>query len=77
MALLAVNPHAGEEGAFGEEDHLMGRVLGMLAAEGISIAGPFPADTFFRYRPRTSTSSSVPTTTRGSFPSRWCTATVA
>jgi len=50
MALLAVNPHAGEEGAFGEEDHLMGRVLGMLAAEGISIAGPFPADTFFRYQ---------------------------
>ncbi|MCD4828375.1 MAG: 4-hydroxythreonine-4-phosphate dehydrogenase PdxA [Candidatus Cloacimonetes bacterium] len=49
MALLAVNPHGGEQGAFGEEDHLLGRVLGTLSAEGIDIAGPFPADSFFRY----------------------------
>ena len=50
MALLALNPHGGEQGAFGQEDHMLGRVLGTLAAEGIDIAGPFPADTFFRYQ---------------------------
>jgi len=47
IAMLAVNPHAGEEGAFGTEDILISSVLHELAQEDIEIDGPFPADTFF------------------------------
>jgi 4-phospho-D-threonate 3-dehydrogenase / 4-phospho-D-erythronate 3-dehydrogenase len=47
IAMLAVNPHAGENGAFGNEDQLIATVLGELKEEDIHIDGPFPADTFF------------------------------
>jgi 4-hydroxythreonine-4-phosphate dehydrogenase len=47
LAMLAVNPHAGEQGAFGNEDELISSVLDQLRAENINIDGPFPADTFF------------------------------
>ena len=47
IAMLAMNPHAGEKGAFGNEDQLIATVLGELEEEGIHIDGPFPADTFF------------------------------
>jgi len=47
IAMLAVNPHAGEKGAFGNEDQLVASVLKGLAEEDIHIDGPFPADTFF------------------------------
>lgn len=47
IAMLAHNPHAGENGAFGSEDELIKLVLGKLEAEGIFIDGPYPADTFF------------------------------
>lgn len=43
IALCALNPHAGEGGLFGDEDD---RVL-RPAAEQLSAAGPFPADTVF------------------------------
>ena len=47
MAILGVNPHAGENGAFGKEDEELKRTLGKLKDENIYIDGPFPADTFF------------------------------
>lgn len=48
IGLCGVNPHAGEGGLFGsEEEDLLRPVLTRLATEGISIQGPFPADTVF------------------------------
>jgi len=47
IAMLAVNPHAGENGAFGNEDQLIASVLKELEEEDIYIDGPYPADTFF------------------------------
>jgi 4-hydroxythreonine-4-phosphate dehydrogenase len=41
--VCALNPHAGENGAFGDEDR---RVLAPAAAE-LGAAGPLPADTVF------------------------------
>jgi 4-hydroxythreonine-4-phosphate dehydrogenase len=43
LALCALNPHAGEQGLFGDEEP---RVLAP-AAETLGIAGPLPADTVF------------------------------
>jgi 4-hydroxythreonine-4-phosphate dehydrogenase len=43
LALCAVNPHAGEDGLFGDEEQ---RVL-RPAARTLGIAGPLPADTVF------------------------------
>lgn len=43
LALCAVNPHAGEQGLFGDEEI---RILAP-AAKALGAAGPFPADTVF------------------------------
>ena len=43
IALCALNPHAGDDGRFGNEDDDVLRP----AAEAAAIAGPFPADTVF------------------------------
>ncbi len=48
-ALLAVNPHAGENGAFGTIDSEMKIIIQDFKKKGIAIDGPFPADTFFAY----------------------------
>ncbi|HEY6098717.1 MAG TPA: 4-hydroxythreonine-4-phosphate dehydrogenase PdxA, partial [Anaeromyxobacter sp.] len=48
IALAALNPHAGEEGAFGgEEGTLLRRALALAARSGARAAGPFPADSVF------------------------------
>ena len=47
IAMLAVNPHAGENGAFGNDDQQIASILKELEEEDIHIDGPFPADTFF------------------------------
>ncbi len=47
LAILAMNPHAGENTAFGLEDKRIKVILNKLATENIIIDGPFPADTFF------------------------------
>ncbi len=47
IAVLGINPHAGENGAFGKDDILLEKVLNKLAEEDIIFYGPFPADTFF------------------------------
>ena len=50
IAMLGVNPHAGEAGAFGKEDILIQSVLKELSSQNIKIEGPLPADTFFAFK---------------------------
>jgi 4-hydroxythreonine-4-phosphate dehydrogenase len=48
IAVCGVNPHAGEHGLFGREDEEVLRpAVEALAAEGIPVSGPLPADTVF------------------------------
>src|SRR5436189_1106410 len=48
LALAGLNPHAGEEGALGEEDgFVVAPAVEQLRAEGIEARGPLPADTMF------------------------------
>ena len=48
LALAALNPHAGEEGAFGdEEETLLAPALARARDLGAPAAGPFPADSVF------------------------------
>ncbi|TMQ48564.1 MAG: 4-hydroxythreonine-4-phosphate dehydrogenase PdxA [Candidatus Eisenbacteria bacterium] len=51
VAVLALNPHAGEGGLFGdEEERVIGPAMERARANGIRAEGPFPADTFFGHR---------------------------
>jgi len=52
LALLGLNPHAGESGMLGsEEETVLRPALKLLQAAGEICEGPFPADAFFaRYR---------------------------
>jgi 4-hydroxythreonine-4-phosphate dehydrogenase len=53
IALTGLNPHAGEGGAMGDEEiRILAPALAALRAEGIQVAGPFPADTMFHARAR-------------------------
>ena len=48
LALAGLNPHAGEEGALGDEDgSVVAPAVELLRAEGIDARGPLPADTMF------------------------------
>ncbi|MBP1691561.1 MAG: pdxA, partial [Bacteroidetes bacterium] len=53
LAVLGVNPHAGEGGDIGtEEQRIIAPALEQLRKHGLRLDGPFPADGFFaRYRP--------------------------
>ena len=53
IAVLGLNPHAGESGDLGmEEKKMITPVLRQLQNKGIRLEGPFPADAFFaRYKP--------------------------
>jgi 4-hydroxythreonine-4-phosphate dehydrogenase len=53
LAVAGLNPHAGEEGAMGEEDRtIVAPAVARLRAEGIDAIGPLPADTLFHGRAR-------------------------
>lgn len=53
IAVAGLNPHAGEGGAMGWEDERMIRPLvTTLAAEGLDVTGPWPADTMFHAKAR-------------------------
>jgi 4-hydroxythreonine-4-phosphate dehydrogenase len=55
IAVAGLNPHAGEEGALGVEDHtIVGPAVEQLVAEGINARGPVPADTLFHEAARAS-----------------------
>ena len=48
IAVLGLNPHAGEAGHLGREEiDVIEPVLDMLRGEGMSLVGPLPADTAF------------------------------
>mgnify|MGYP001824704843 CR=1 FL=1 len=48
IAVAGLNPHAGECGLLGtEDDNVIRPVLARLAAEGMDLRGPLPADTMF------------------------------
>ena len=53
LAIAGLNPHAGEEGMFGEEDRtIVAPAVAQLAADGIDARGPLPADSLFHERAR-------------------------
>ena len=48
IGVAGLNPHAGEHGLFGSEDEAVIRpAVATVAAEGVAVSGPFPADTLF------------------------------
>jgi 4-hydroxythreonine-4-phosphate dehydrogenase len=48
IAVAGLNPHAGEEGAMGDEDiTILAPAIARLTADGINVRGPLPADTLF------------------------------
>jgi 4-hydroxythreonine-4-phosphate dehydrogenase len=48
LAIAGLNPHAGEDGAMGDEDITVVRpAVERLVAEGIDARGPLPADSLF------------------------------
>jgi 4-phospho-D-threonate 3-dehydrogenase / 4-phospho-D-erythronate 3-dehydrogenase len=48
LAVLALNPHAGEKGLFGtEDDGIISPAIADSKTAGILVEGPFPADAFF------------------------------
>lgn len=48
IAVLALNPHAGDKGVIGDEEQtVITPAIEELAANGIQAFGPFPADGFF------------------------------
>jgi len=51
ILVAGLNPHAGESGYLGREEiDVIAPVVSEMAAEGIGVAGPFPADTMFTPR---------------------------
>jgi 4-hydroxythreonine-4-phosphate dehydrogenase len=48
IALCGLNPHAGEGGLMGSEEHaVLAPAVAILRGEGIDLFGPFPADSLF------------------------------
>jgi 4-hydroxythreonine-4-phosphate dehydrogenase len=48
LAVAGLNPHAGEQGALGDEETtLIQPAIDTLRAEGIDVSGPWPPDTMF------------------------------
>ena len=55
LAIAGLNPHAGEDGALGEEDRtIVAPAVARLLAEGIDARGPLPADSLFHAAARAS-----------------------
>jgi 4-hydroxythreonine-4-phosphate dehydrogenase len=48
LAMAGLNPHAGEQGALGDEEStIIAPAMAVLRAEGIDVSGPWPPDTMF------------------------------
>ncbi len=48
VAVMGLNPHAGENGMFGnEENHIINKVVDQFNSNKYFVKGPFPADGFF------------------------------
>jgi 4-hydroxythreonine-4-phosphate dehydrogenase len=53
LAFCGLNPHAGEDGSIGREEiEIIRPAMQTLAAEGIAVSGPHPADTLFHAEAR-------------------------
>jgi 4-hydroxythreonine-4-phosphate dehydrogenase len=53
LAVAGLNPHAGENGALGEEDRaIVAPAVARLVADGIDARGPLPADSLFHKQAR-------------------------
>ncbi|MEO7743645.1 MAG: 4-hydroxythreonine-4-phosphate dehydrogenase PdxA [Usitatibacter sp.] len=51
ILVAGLNPHAGESGYLGREEiDVIAPVIEALAAEGLAVSGPYPADTLFTPR---------------------------
>ena len=51
IAVLALNPHAGDKGVIGtEDDEVIAPAVAELKSNNVRAAGPFPADAFFGNR---------------------------
>jgi 4-hydroxythreonine-4-phosphate dehydrogenase len=49
VAVCALNPHAGEDGLFGDEERrIIAPAVTGARAQGIDVSGPFPADTLMQ-----------------------------
>lgn len=50
IAILAVNPHAGDDGVIGDEDtRIVGPAIAAMQQQGLRVTGPHPADGFFAF----------------------------
>lgn len=50
LAVAAINPHGGENGAFGNEEiEILTPAIERVRAQGIDVAGPIPADAVFHH----------------------------
>jgi 4-hydroxythreonine-4-phosphate dehydrogenase len=47
IGVAALNPHAGERGLFGDEEAVIVRAVRKAQEEGLSVSGPWSADTLF------------------------------
>jgi 4-hydroxythreonine-4-phosphate dehydrogenase len=55
LVVAALNPHAGEQGAMGdEESRIIAPAIATLRGEGLEVRGPLPADTLFHPAARAS-----------------------
>ncbi len=53
IAIAALNPHAGENGAFGDEEaRIIEPAIAALERAGLHVTGPHPADALFAPRAR-------------------------
>lgn len=53
LAVCGLNPHAGEDGRFGDEEmRIIAPAIATLKAEGLNVTGPHSADTLFAPRER-------------------------
>ena len=53
LAVAGLNPHAGEQGALGDEEStIIGPAIAALRAAGIEVSGPWPPDTMFTAKAR-------------------------
>ena len=60
LVVAALNPHAGEQGAMGdEESRVIAPAIEILRSEGIDVRGPAPADTLFHPGARATYEKSV------------------
>ncbi|HUQ14098.1 MAG TPA: 4-hydroxythreonine-4-phosphate dehydrogenase PdxA [Novosphingobium sp.] len=53
IAIAGLNPHAGEDGRFGDEERtILAPAIGQLRDEGFDVTGPLPADGMFHAEAR-------------------------